>query len=173
MEENNSKMQHLIPVLKDVTIFSGFSDSEIEKTFRNCEILESKTGDILLRENTPATEIMIILKGKVTLVLNLEEDPLELMEFGPGSCIGETAVIGIQDHSASAVVMEDAVLLVLSRKVLMELFERDKSLFSMLILNIARELARRLYHTNEILLHYGQIEKKRHPYVTTNLKVDL
>jgi CRP-like cAMP-binding protein len=70
-------------------------------------------------------------------------------------------VIGIQDHSASAVVIDQSVLLVLSRQILMTLFETDKGLFSLLILNIAREIARRLHHTDEILLHYGKWEKFR------------
>ena len=86
----------------------------------------------------------------------MEDEPIELMQCGPGSCIGEASVIGIQMHSASAVIVEDAVLMVLRRQILMQLFEDNKALFSLLILNIARELARRLHHTDEVLLHYGK-----------------
>jgi hypothetical protein len=39
---------------------------------------------------------------------------------------------------------------------LMSVYEKDKDVFSMLILNIARELARRLYKTDQVLLHYGK-----------------
>jgi CRP/FNR family transcriptional regulator, cyclic AMP receptor protein len=109
----------------------------------------------------------------VTIVLSLEDEPIEIMEFGPGSCIGEASVIGIQAHSASAVVIEDATLMVLSRQVLMNLFEEDKALFSLLILNIARELARRLSHTDEVLLHYGKTgsqHKLLHPGAVRKLK---
>lgn len=163
IQDKATSVQDLLPILKNVTIFSGFNDDEIGRICESCSILDTKVGEIILEENTPATEIFIILKGKVTIVLNLKDDPLELMEFGQGSCIGEASVIGIQNHSASAVVIEDSLLLVLSRQILMDIFNSDKGLFSLLILNIARELARRLHHTDEILLHYGKLEKKRGP----------
>lgn len=163
----------LLETLSNVTIFSGFSSEELKRLCNNCSLYEARIGEVILEENTPATEILILLTGLVTIVLNLNEDPIEIMEFGPGSCIGEASVIGIQTHSASAVVIKDAKLMVLPRQVLMDLFEEDKALFSLLILNIARELARRLHHTDEVLLHYGKTGKQhelRHPGVVKKLK---
>lgn len=158
-----SNFNQLLPILQKVTIFSGFTEMQIRDVCNKCSIIDAETGDILLEEKMPATEIFILLIGKVSIVLKLKEDPLEVIEFGPGNCIGEASVIGIQEHSASAVVMENATLLVLSRQVLMGLFENDKGLFALLILNIARELARRLYRTDQILFHYGKIEKLKQP----------
>lgn len=148
--------KEVLPFLKNVTIFAGLTDDNIRQIYNESSLLEGKVGDVLLQEGTPATEILIILRGRVTVVLNLQKNPLELREFGPGDCVGEASVIGIQNHSASVVVMQDATLVVLSRKILMELFEKDKGVFSLLILNIARELARRLHYTNDVLLQYGK-----------------
>jgi CRP/FNR family cyclic AMP-dependent transcriptional regulator len=149
----------LLDTLKNVTIFSGFTETDLQNVCSNCTLLDARIGEMIIEEGTSATEIFILLKGRVTIVLNVGNDPIELMECGPGSCIGEASVIGIQMHSASAVVVEDAVLMVLRRQVLMQLFDDDKTLFSLLILNIARELARRLHHTDEVLLHYGKVGK--------------
>ncbi|MBN1577547.1 MAG: cyclic nucleotide-binding domain-containing protein [Chitinispirillaceae bacterium] len=163
----------VLETLGNVTIFSGFSDEELQNVCNNCSLFEARIGEVILEEGSPATEILIIIRGLVTIVLNLKEEPIEIMEFGPGSCIGEASVIGIQSHSASAVVIEDATLMVLPRQELMNLFNEDKGLFSLLILNIARELARRLYHTDEILLHYGKTGKQHelhHPGAVRKLK---
>jgi len=65
-----------------------------------------------------------------------------------------------QKHSASALVKEDTLLMELSRKTLMEVANYDSHLFSLLILNIARELARRLHRTDEILLLYSHKQDK-------------
>ena len=146
----------LLETLGQVTIFSGFTRDDLMNVCTNCTLVEAHIGEIILEEGAPATEILILLKGHVAIALNMKEEPIELMQCGPGSCIGEASVIGIQMHSASAVVVEDATLMVLRRQVLMQLFEDDKALFSLLILNIARELARRLHHTDEVLLHYGK-----------------
>ena len=156
-------MQQILPILQNVTIFSGFNETQIRDICGKCSIIDASVGDIILEEKMPATEIFILLNGKVSIVLNLKNDPLEINEFGPGHCIGEASVIGIQDHSASAVVMENATLLVLSRQVLMDLFDSDKGLFALLILNIARELARRLNRTELILYHCGKHEKLNLP----------
>ena len=149
--------QHLKDILHHVTIFAGVTDIGFEKLCNECGVIECSTGDVFIREGTPAKEIYIILEGKIKIVLDIENDPLELIELHSGDCIGETSVIGIQRHSASAVVTEPATLLVLSRDVLMDIYNRDKEFFSLLILNIARELARRLLKTDTMLLHYKKL----------------
>jgi CRP-like cAMP-binding protein len=90
----------------------------------------------------------------VKLVINEKSDPLELIVFGEGQCFGETSVIGIQPHAATAIAVEDTELIVLSRNALLSLMKTDIELFSILTLNIAREACRRLHKTDEILLHY-------------------
>jgi CRP/FNR family transcriptional regulator, cyclic AMP receptor protein len=147
------KYDQLLPALQKATIFAGLAEDGLKRIIDQCEVLEAKTGEIVIYENTPATDIFVILKGRVKITLG-QENPLEICEFDAGHCIGEASVIGITHHSASAVVIEDATLFVLSRKVLMNIFETDKEFFSYLILNIARELARRLHRTDEILLSY-------------------
>jgi CRP/FNR family cyclic AMP-dependent transcriptional regulator len=142
--------------LKNVTIFSSFSLDVLRDLLGDCPHISKKAGELIIEEGTPASEIYIIISGRVSIILDLKTDPFELAEFGPGDCIGEASVIGVQNHSASARVTEDAELFVLSRSTLMSIYEKDKDVFAMLILNIARELARRLYKTDQVLLHYGK-----------------
>ncbi|MDO5576944.1 MAG: cyclic nucleotide-binding domain-containing protein [Fibrobacter sp.] len=170
INDSNVTIQTVLPILKDVTIFSGFSDDEIGRICESCTVLDAKEGELIVEEKTPAKEIFIQLKGRANVVLNIREAPIELMEFGPGSCIGEASVIGIQNHSASVVITENSTLLVLSRQVLMNIFENDKAIFSLLILNIAREIARRLHHTDETLLHYGKLDKKHHQILNRHMR---
>ncbi len=87
-------------------------------------------------------------------MVDAKQTPLELIVFGEGHCFGETSVIGIQPHAATAISAEDTELIVLSRNALLSLFKIDLELFSILVLNIAREACRRLHKTDEILMHY-------------------
>jgi len=48
---------------------------------------------------------------------------------------------------------EESELVVLSRRALNQLRREDAAVFSILILNLARELARKLQYTDEILLN--------------------
>jgi len=144
----------MLEILKKVTIFASVGDSGLKRLIDECPIVQFRAEDVIIREGTPATDIYIILQGSVRIILNMAHEPFEICEFSEGNCIGEASVIGILNHSASAVAIHDCTMLVLSRKTLMNIFEADKEFFSYLILNIARELARRLHHTDEILLHY-------------------
>ncbi len=151
-----------LDVLKKVTVFAGIDEQTLLRLCEQCRLVSLKAGEIVVKEGTPATEIYIILKGKLKVVLNADEEPLEIVELFPGHCVGEASVIGVQNHSATAVAEEDVELLELSRKVLMGISKYDTDLFSLLILNIARELARRLYHTDKLLLDLSRREKKAH-----------
>ena len=155
-----SKYDELEPVLRKATIFAGLREEGLRTIVEQCEIIKAKTGEIIIHEGTPATEILVLLEGRVKITLDQKNTPLEICEFGPGSCLGEASVIGISQHSASAVVVEDTTFLVLSRKMLMAVFEADKEFFAYLILNIARELARRLRQTDGILLSYVRNQKR-------------
>ena len=64
------------------------------------------------------------------------------------------------NNTASFVAAEDCELIVLSRQALNKLRGNDLKLFSLLILNLARELARKLQYTDEMLLkHEHGLEK--------------
>ena len=75
-------------------------------------------------------------------------------ELGVGECFGEASLMSMHPHTASAVATEDTEVIVLSRHALNQLRYEDPPLFSLLLINIARELARRLKMTDDILLHY-------------------
>lgn len=141
-------------LLKPVTIFAGIREDAFDRFFKEDDIITRNAGDILIREGTEAEEIYIVLEGRLKVVLNLDEEPLELLEVKQGKIIGETSVIGIQQHSASVIALSDTTLFILSRRTLMLIHEEDPELFSHLILNIARELARRLYASNQIILQF-------------------
>lgn len=151
----------LLDLIRGVTIFTGMENQELLSLYRRCRIITKSSGDIVIEEGTDATDIYIILQGSAKIILNLNDEPLELLELGPGHCIGEASVVGIQKHSASAIVTLDAVLLVLSRTVLLDLYKENVGLFALLILNIARELARRLYRTDQTLLCMGKNRIKK------------
>ena len=151
---NNHSLETMLPTLKNVSIFGGLSEADISGIFNQCTVVSYKAGDILIREGTPATEIYLVLTGTIKIVLQIDNDPFEVVRFGSGDCLGETSVIGVLEHSASAVCVTDASFLVLSRKFLMDVFRENKTMFSMLLLNIARELARRLHNTDKLLLKY-------------------
>ncbi len=134
-----------------ISIFGGVDREYIDRIVPRCEVIHKSEGEQLYHENEAASEIFIILKGKIKLVNNFDVDPYELIELHSGNTLGETSVIAIEPHGSTAVVTEDAELLVLSRENLKRIHEEDPEVFTVLILNIARELARRLHSNRKTL----------------------
>ncbi|MCP4261644.1 MAG: cyclic nucleotide-binding domain-containing protein [Planctomycetes bacterium] len=147
-------IEEILPVLNKISIFAGLSEKQLYTLFQLLEKGQYKAGENIFNEGQKPSHIYIVQSGRVKLVVDAKETPLELIVFEEGQCFGETAVIGIQTHAATAISVEDTELIVLSRKALLSLFKTDLELFSILILNIAREACRRLHKTDEILMHY-------------------
>jgi len=147
-------IEEILPILNKISIFAGFSHKQLCTLFRLLEKARYKAGEYIFHEGQQPSHIYIVKSGGVKLVANANQTPLELIVFEEGQCFGETSVIGIQPHEATAISIKETELIVLSRNALLSLFKIDLELFSILILNIAREACRRLHKTDEILMHY-------------------
>ena len=147
-------IENILPILNKISIFGGLSDRHLYQIFRLLQTTEYKMGEIIFRKGDMPSHIYIVRKGRIELLLEGKRYAIERAIFEIGQCFGEAAVIGIQPHTATAIAIEKSELLVLSRQALLSVFDCDKELFGLLILNIARETSRRLNKTDEILLHY-------------------
>ena len=147
-------VETILPILNKISIFAGLNDNQLYALFRLIEKVNYKSGETIFEQGSRPSHIYIIKHGKVKLVATKDDTPFELVAFEQGQCFGESSVIGIQPHAATAIAVEDTELLVLSRNLLLSIYISDLQLFSTLILNIARDTCRRLHSSSEVLLHY-------------------
>ncbi len=159
------EVEKVLPILDKISIFGGMSESQLYTIFQQLKLVHYAAGETIFEEGSAASYIYIIETGKVDLVFDVAGQSQLKAELGPGSCFGDTSVIGIQSHSATTVAMEKTDLLVLSGEALDKLFHDDSALFSLLILNIARESCRRLSKTNERLREH----MLQYPQATANV----
>jgi CRP-like cAMP-binding protein len=148
-------VENVLPVLNKIAILGGLDDAQLYTVFRMLEVEHYGKGESIFRQGDSPSHIRIVRSGLVRIVKDIEATPMELFEFSTGDCFGETSVIAIHPHTASAVAMEDTDLLVIPRDKFFGLYDTDPKLFGMLALNIAREACRRLNKTEDIMLHYA------------------
>jgi CRP-like cAMP-binding protein len=155
-------VESIIPILNRISLFGGLDEKELYIIFRNLKRVRYRTDELIVRQGTPANYIYIVKSGRVRVYIEEKQRALELTEFGVGNCFGEASLIGIQPHSANVIALEDTELMVLSGKDLHSFYQTDTVLFSKIIMNIARDTCRRLYRTDNTLLHYvlGEEESK-------------
>ncbi len=147
-------IENILPILDKIAIFGGFSEKQLYKIFRILEKVSYKKDEIVFRQGESPTHIYIVESGRVRLFIEEDYTPLQLFEFHPGECFGESSLIGIIPHTASAICIEKTELIVLSKAALHSLYKDDIELFALIILNIARETCRNLAKTDNILMHY-------------------
>lgn len=144
-------VNNVMEVLDRISLFGGLTGSQLQRLLHGMTQVSYRRGEIIYRRGEPASNIYIVLAGSIQLDFGNTNHPLSNHELLAGTCFGETSVIGIQAHGATAVVTQDSQLLELGKEQLMDLFAEDKELFSQLVLNIAREACRRLQQANELL----------------------
>jgi CRP-like cAMP-binding protein len=72
-----------------------------------------------------------------------------LSEFNEGDTFGEMEVLDIMPSAATIKSKTPVRLLAMSNKTLHEIYKTDPGVFSMLVMNLARDLSRRLRRMNE------------------------
>lgn len=149
--------ESVLHILDEISLLGGFSNDQVKVVFDHLSCISYKKGDIIFEQGDTASEIYIIRSGTIKIFVNMDSTPLELIEYGTGQCFGESSAIGILPHSASAIATSDLRLLVLPNKELNKIFKDDSALFGQLILNIAREVCRRLHNADETILHYAKV----------------
>ena len=146
--------ESVLSILSKISIFGGITEEQRQEVFSRLETGFFRKGSCIFKKGDEPTHIYIVKKGRVDLRITDQEVVLHKKELGVGECFGEASLMSMHAHTATAVAAEDTEIIVLSRHALNQLRHEDPALFSLLLINIARELARRLKTTDDILLHY-------------------
>ena len=155
VERKTPETSRVMAILHEISILGGLTEEQLAEVLKLFGSVNYRAGDRIFEQGESPSNIYVIVSGHVKIVVGIDTEPMELVEYGCGQCFGETSALGIQPHSATAVAVDDAELLVLSNRALHHLFNSDPKTFGLLILNIAREACRRLHKTDQILLHYA------------------
>ena len=153
------EIKRIVSILKKITIFGGLDDSQLEYFVPLLESQSYKKDEVIFEQGSQPSYIYIIESGKVKITGQEDGQKYDIVTFDMGDCFGEMSVVGVMPHTGSAVCSQDTKLILLSRQTLMKMYNDDPNLFSFFILNIARELSRRLFSTNQTLLQYTSLEK--------------
>ena len=144
--------QSAAPLFSEVSMFGGLTAQQRNRILDRVEVGTFKRGANIFQAGDEPKHIYLVKSGLVGLFISDHEVKIEKKRLGKGECFGHVALISVNKHNVSAVAVVDSEILVLSKAFLGQLRHEDSELFSLLILNIARELARRLQFTDELLL---------------------
>jgi CRP/FNR family transcriptional regulator, cyclic AMP receptor protein len=131
--------------LQAIPIFAGLTPSALAEIATAIEEAEFHKDDIIVREGEPGNRMFIIGKGSVEVVKHLGR-PSEtvLAVLLPRDFLGEMSIIDSVARSASVRAIENTTLFSLKGLDLYRLFQKHPDQYAIVILNIARDISRRL-----------------------------
>jgi CRP/FNR family transcriptional regulator, cyclic AMP receptor protein len=136
--------------LESIPIFAGLNAAALSEIALAVEEAAFRTGDIVVREGEAGSRMFIIFSGRVEVVKHLAQThETVLAVLRPKDFLGEMSIIECVARSASVRAVEDTSLFALKGTDLYRLFRRQPDQYAIVILNIARDLSRRLRAIDE------------------------
>ena len=126
--------------LQKYSLFGGLLADQIKQILPHMTDELWKAGEDIIVEGAPNDKIRFILEGRVAVV----KHSITLSEFGEGSTFGEMEVLDVMPSVATIKALAPTRTMSISNKGLREIYKTDVHSFSLIIMNLARDLSRRL-----------------------------
>jgi CRP-like cAMP-binding protein len=140
-------------LLRESRMFDGLNESILVELARELPAEIAQPGQLLMREGDVAAHMFVVLSGEVEVLHKGGGDhDVRVALLGPGDFIGEMAVLDAQPRSASVRALAASSLLrITPGNLKRSLYDRDIAQYSVLLMNIARELSRRLRVADRVI----------------------
>ena len=108
---------------------------------------EFRAGDVLFREGDAGQEMYVVQSGLVQVLKRIGDEERPLATLGRGEFLGEMAILNGKPRTATAVILEDAKMLVIDGRTLEAMITKNPEIAMRLI----KKLARRLDSADEMI----------------------
>ena len=113
--------------------------------------MEVPAGSVIAREGESNHCMFLIETGEVQIIKNHgAPEPCVLAALGPGAFFGEMCILEPLPRAASGVASGPATVVSVASLAFYHLYEKHPKQYGILLLNIARDLSRRLRHLDEV-----------------------
>ena len=131
--------------LQRYSLFGGLMEEQIELIIPLMEQETYGPGVDIIVEGTPNDKIRFITEGKVAIW----KENTFIWELPEGSVFGEMEVLDVMPSAATVRSVTDVTAMSISNKSLREIYRIDIKTFSLLVMNLARDMSRRLRVADE------------------------
>jgi CRP-like cAMP-binding protein len=126
--------------LQKYSLFGGLLEDQVEHILPFMEHEIYKAGDVIIAEGTPNDRIRFIIEGLVDVL----KDGVKLISFKEGDFFGEMEVLDVMPSAATIKARNPTQVLSISNRALRDIYKIDIKAFSLIVMNLARDLSRRL-----------------------------
>lgn len=144
MTETGGLSAYRVGLLQSMALFGAVEPSALGFLLQHTREVELGPGDTVFKEDDAGTQMYVLESGRVAVLKSWQGIERQLTVLGPGDCFGEMALMDFQRRSATVRAVEPCVALVLGTDALLALYEHDVEQFTLIQMNMGREVSRRL-----------------------------
>jgi CRP-like cAMP-binding protein len=126
--------------LQNYSLFSFLDDDQVSNIYSMMQHESYTPGDDIICEGASNDRIRFIISGQVAVV----KENIILSEFSEGDIFGEIEVLDTLPSEATIKALTATEVMALTNQSLREICKSDLKTFSIILMNLARDLCRRL-----------------------------
>lgn len=137
--------------LQAMPVFGGVDARSLDWLIQRAPRVRVAAGGWFFREGDRGTTLYVLLQGRVTLSRSLDGVEEPLGSLAAGDCFGEMALLDLSPRSATVCAAEDSLALAIDAGLLYLLYKQAPESYTIILMNLSRELSRRLRAADERL----------------------
>jgi CRP-like cAMP-binding protein len=134
-----------VDYLRGLSVFAGLPSGIVETIGKHATRQDCDGGAVLLEEGDPAKEMLVVLSGSLAVFKRCRSGRVaRIARLQAGAVVGEMSLIDIQPRSAEVRSECPSSVAVLRHADIAKIYQEDQKSYTLLLLNIAREISLRL-----------------------------
>lgn len=151
-----------VELLRKMAAFGGLKNESLELILQQSNDRVVVKGEYFFHEDDPGDSLFVLESGSVLVQRIWQGDRIELGRLTAGDCFGEMSLIDFQKRSASVIATTECSAVEISNRVLRSLHQHDLEQYAIIMMNLGREVSRRLRRTDDRLFQLQQTSD--HPF---------
>ncbi|MBI4667203.1 MAG: cyclic nucleotide-binding domain-containing protein [Nitrospinae bacterium] len=145
----DNQSEQIKALMCEVPEFDQLEPDELEMLSKSIFLRRAPAGTVLCREGTVGDSLYYIVNGKIEIRKeSMDGRQAVLARFGKGASVGEMSLVEDSPRSATAMALDDAELLILTRENFEKLLQTSPQIGIKILRNIAKSLSKRLRFTS-------------------------
>ncbi len=135
--------------LGKLPLFGGLPDDALRAFAEQADVVAVACGAMVFAENSAARHLYVLESGMLDVTKQRGDGEVQLSKIRPGECFGEMSFIDMQPRSATVRATIECVLWAWPYASLHERYCKDSKCYTLIVMNMARELSRRLRRADD------------------------
>jgi CRP/FNR family cyclic AMP-dependent transcriptional regulator len=142
--------------LSRIPIFAGLPAEVLDQFIQVGMVMDVPADCELISEGEPARSIFVVCEGALEIrKRGTSGAEIRVAVLHTGDCVGEMSLIDIQPRSASVSTLTPSRVFRLELAEIGKLHRSNSQVYTFLVMNIAREISRRLRRADQVLADMG------------------